>query len=51
MKLRNPHKLAIIRREARGYTTAIPSKKIYSRKSRYIIKHTKKENYASSHTL
>jgi hypothetical protein len=35
MKRRDFHKLAIIKREARGYTTAVPSKKVYKRK----IKH------------
>jgi hypothetical protein len=29
MKQRNFHKLAIIKKEARGYTTFIQSKKIY----------------------
>ncbi len=35
MKLRDYHKLAIIRRQARGYTTAIASKKQYSRKTKH----------------
>ena len=35
MKQRDFHKLAIIKREARGYTTAVPNKKAYNRK----IKH------------
>ena len=39
MKQRDFHKLAIIRKEARGYTTAIPSKKLYSRK----VKHKNRE--------
>ena len=39
MKPRDFHKLAIIRKEARGYTTAIPSKKHYTRK----IKHKNRE--------
>jgi len=34
-KHRDFHKLAIIKKEARGYTTAITSKKIYKR----AIKH------------
>ncbi len=38
MKIRNYHKLAIIRREARGFSSAVPSKKAYSRK----IKHKSK---------
>ncbi len=37
MKIRNYHKLAIIKREARGFSSAIPSKKHYSRK----VKHKK----------
>ena len=37
MKPRDFHKLAIIRREARGNTTAVPSKKAYKRK----VKHKK----------
>jgi len=40
MRLRNFHKLAIVKREARGNTTVVPSKKLYSRK----VKHVKK-NY------
>ena len=43
MKPRDLHKLAIIRKEARGYTTSVPSKKIYNRKR----KHTKKYNRES----
>ena len=35
MRQRNFHKLAIIKKEARGYTTFVKSKKVYSRK----IKH------------
>ena len=35
MKIRNFHKLAIIKREARGFSSSVLSKKIYSRK----IKH------------
>ena len=30
-KPRDYHKLAIIRRESRGYTTAVPSRKAYKR--------------------
>ncbi len=37
MKKRDFHKLAIIKREARGNTSSVPSKKIYKRK----IKHKK----------
>jgi len=43
MKPRDLHKLAIIRKEARGYTTSVPSKKAYTRKA----KHTKKPSKAS----
>jgi hypothetical protein len=35
MKRRDLHKLAIIKKEARGYTTAIKSKKVYTRKAKY----------------
>ncbi len=35
MKQRDFHKLSIIRREARGYTTAIPSKKHYKRHTKH----------------
>jgi len=35
MKQRDFHKLAIIKREARGNTTYIPSKKVYSRKAKH----------------
>jgi len=35
MKPRNYHKLAIIRREARGNTSAVPSKKAYKRKTKH----------------
>ena len=35
MKQRDYHKLAIIRRQARGYTTYIPSKKAYTRKEKH----------------
>ena len=31
MKTRDYHKLAIIRRQARGFTSAVPSKKGYRR--------------------
>ncbi len=37
MKQRDFHRLAIIKREARGNTTLVPSKKLYKRK----IKHKK----------
>lgn len=39
-KLRDRHRLAMIKRETRGYTTSIRSKKLYSRK----IKHNKAED-------
>ena len=32
---RNFHKLKILKGEARGHTSAIPSKKIYKRKSKH----------------
>jgi hypothetical protein len=35
MKQRDFHKLAIIRREARGHTTAISSKKCYKRHAKH----------------
>jgi len=35
-KPRNFHKLSIIKREARGNTTSIPSKKIYKRRKKHI---------------
>ena len=35
MKPRDFHKLAIIKREARGNTTAVPSKKAYKRKPKH----------------
>jgi len=35
MKPRDFHKLAIIRREARGHTTFVPSKKRYIRKPKH----------------
>jgi len=41
MKTRDFHKLAIVRKEARGYTTAIASKKLYRRKD----KHSKRLSY------
>ncbi len=34
-KQRDFHKLAIIRREARGHTTAVPSKKAYRRHAKH----------------
>jgi len=37
MKPRNLHQLSIIRKEARGHTTCVPSKKRYTRK----VKHKK----------
>jgi hypothetical protein len=39
MKKRDFHRLAIIKREARGNTTTVPSKKVYKRK----VKHKKLE--------
>jgi len=39
LKQRDFHKLAIIKREARGYTTTVPSKKIYNRKKLKPIKY------------
>ena len=39
MKKRDFHKLAVLRKEARGYTTSVASKKLYRRKEKY----TKKE--------
>lgn len=41
MKKRNGHIVSIIRHEAKGFTSAIPSSKLYSRK----IKHKKKPSY------
>jgi hypothetical protein len=38
MKPRDFHKLAIVRREARGNTTFVPSKKYYSRKRKHKCK-------------
>ena len=38
MKVRNFHKLAIIRREARGNTTFVASKKTYRRKQKHKSK-------------
>ena len=35
MKPRDLHKLAIIRRQARGFTSAVPSKKVYRRKAKH----------------
>ncbi len=35
MKHRDFHKLAIIRKEARGHTTSVPSKKAYTRKRKH----------------
>ncbi len=45
MKHRNLHKLAIIKGEARGYSSAILSKKRYNRK----IKHPKQEYAKALH--
>lgn len=36
---RDWNKLAIIRGEARGYTTAVASKKIYTRKRKHKVKY------------
>ncbi len=33
--MRDFHKVAIIKREARGYTTVVPSKKTYSHKVKH----------------
>jgi len=38
MKSRDWHKLAMIRREARGNTSFVPSKKVYSRKEKHKSK-------------
>ncbi len=35
VKHRDFHKLAIIRKEVRGYQTAVPSKKVYKRKPKH----------------
>lgn len=35
MKKRDFHRLAIIKGEARGNTTAVPSKKVYKRKEKH----------------
>lgn len=45
MKVRDFHKLAIIRKEARGHTSAVPSKKVYKRK----VKHSTRN--AGSYSL
>jgi hypothetical protein len=37
MKHRDFHRLAMIRGETRGYTTTVPSKKVYSRKIKHKI--------------
>ena len=39
MTPRNFHKLAIVKREARGDTRSIPSKKLYSRKRKHRQRH------------
>ena len=36
---RDWNKLAIIRGEARGYTTAVASKKIYTRQTKYKVRY------------
>ena len=38
MRVRDFHKLAIIRKEARGHTSAVASKKVYSRKVKHRFK-------------
>lgn len=38
MRARDFHKLAIVRREARGNTTFVPSKKSYSRKKKHKLR-------------
>ena len=38
MRLRDFHKLAIVRREARGNTTYVPSKRAYTRKKKHKCK-------------
>ncbi len=35
MKQRDFHKLAIVQKLARGYTTAVPSKKLYKRHKKH----------------
>lgn len=35
MKRRDFHKLAILRKEARGHTSAVASKKVYRRKKKH----------------
>ncbi len=40
MKPRDYHKLAIIRRQARGFTSAVPSKKHYKRRPKHRRDHT-----------
>ena len=37
MKQRNFHQVAVIRREARGFTAAVPSKKRYRRHPRHKL--------------
>ncbi len=41
MKQRDFHKLAVLRKEARGYTSSISSKKLYRRKEKHIKKEIK----------
>jgi len=44
MKQRDFHRLAIVKREARGFTSVIPSKKIYKRNEKHKVSY-KKINY------
>lgn len=44
MKKRDFHKLAIIRGEARGYTTTVPSKKCYRRREKHQKGHLSSTN-------
>jgi hypothetical protein len=39
MKHRDFHRLAIIKGEARGNTTTVPSKKVYCRKQKHMKKY------------
>jgi len=38
MKQRDFHKLAILKKEARGYTTTVPSTKLYTRKNKHKMR-------------
>ena len=38
MRARDFHKLAIVRREARGHTSFVPSQKSYSRKKKHKLR-------------